>query len=192
MSEEKGQKELFEFKEPKRSFSKLAGMLPKADFEGRMVITLTLERVIFISIGIIMLMVLIYAFGIEKGKAISNKLPQNKIAQTLPGKTTPSQIKPVAPAQRNVPTQGVTAKVKEAQQFQGLSKPYTIVVAALSKKEGAIKEIGRLKKAGFDAIMVESDPYFLACVGAYPDRDSAKLTLSKLKGTYRDAYVRLR
>ena len=55
MDEEKYQKELFEFdRKPRRFFSKLSDLFPKADFERNVVLTLTLDRAVFISIGIIM------------------------------------------------------------------------------------------------------------------------------------------
>ena len=57
MEEEEYQKELFEFEQPKKSFSRFADMLPKADFEGRVAITVSLEKIVFVSIGIVMVMV---------------------------------------------------------------------------------------------------------------------------------------
>ena len=40
MEEEKNQKNLFEFEEPKKPFSKFTNMLPKRDFEGKIALSL--------------------------------------------------------------------------------------------------------------------------------------------------------
>ncbi|MDD5428839.1 MAG: hypothetical protein PHI58_06385 [Candidatus Omnitrophica bacterium] len=68
MDEEKFQKELFEFEKPKRFLPRLSDFFPKADFERNVILTLTLDRAVIITIGIIMTMVVIYALGVESGK----------------------------------------------------------------------------------------------------------------------------
>ena len=99
MDDEKYQKELFQFEKPKRLFPRLAKILPKADFEGRVLITFTLERIVFISIGILMIMVLTYALGVERGRrfsgaavSIPNKPLEQKMAGCVIGSDYPAPI----------------------------------------------------------------------------------------------------
>lgn len=170
MEEEKYQKELFEFEKPKRSFPGLRKIFPRPDFEGRISITFGLERLIFISIGIIMLLVIVFALGVERGKAASGALPRPQ----------PAQVK--------------TEKVAAPAVPQDFSKPYTIVAAAFRRKDTAIQELNKLKREGFDATVVQSDSYFQVRIGAYPDKDSvlSKKALARIRQFYKDAYFKLR
>ena len=67
MGEERYQRELFEFEDQKKGPSKfrLTGILPKSNFA----VILTIEKIIFICIALVMAMVVIYALGVETGKA---------------------------------------------------------------------------------------------------------------------------
>ncbi len=187
MEDEKYQKELFEFEKPKRRFRGLARMFPKADLEGRMVITLTLERTVFISIGIIMAMVAIYAFGVERGKALKEEKGAvfTQAAPVAASQTKSRAITPVA-------VKPIPAAVKPITEKK--AGPYTILALTLTRKETALAEVNRLRQGGFDAFMAESNSYYLVCIGAYPNKDSAesKKALSKIRQLYRDAYFKLR
>ena len=214
MDEEKYQKELFEFEKPKRLFPKLSDFFPKADFERNVIFTLTLDRVVFIAIGIIMVMVAVYALGVETGKfraiqitqatAVAPDTTQNAPAQAV--KVVPIQgVKQAQPGGRpaisaapNTKVQARAVPVIKAQPAAAAAsiaaKPYTIVAAAFSRKDTAAQEVNKLKGQGFGASLVQSDPYFLACVGAYADKASAvsQDDLKKVKRLYKDAYFKMR
>lgn len=175
MEEEKYQKELFEFEKPKRQLPRFGRIFPRSNFA----VTLGMEKLILISIGIIICMVIIYALGIERGK----RLGQTPVVQSRVIGRAPA---PLVPQEKAAP---IPAK---APLIQETAKPYTIVAAAFATKDKAQEEAGRLKKGSFDSFVAESAPYFLACVGAYPDKESAKPTLSKVRKTYKDAYLKLR
>ncbi len=219
MDEEKYQKELFEFEKPKRFFPKLSDFFPKADFERNVVFTLTLDKVVFIAIGIIMVMVAVYALGVETGKFRAIQITQAPtVAVPVTIQTTPAQAVKVAPIQgvskvqpgrpvisaaQNVKVQTRAVPVVKMQPAVTIpataaasiaAKPYVIVAAAFSRKDTAAQEVNKLKRQGFDAILVQSDPYFLACVGAYADKVSAvsQGDLKKVKRLYKDAYFKLR
>ena len=172
MEEEKYQKELFEFEKPKRSFPRLGNIFPKPDFDGRILITFGLERLIFMSIGIIMLTVIVFALGVERGKVIARPLPRPR-AIPIQGKV---MIKPTPAA------------------VQDFSRPYTIVAAAFRRKDIAVQELNKLKRRGLDATLVQSDSYFQVRVGAYPDKDSvgSQKALAVIRQFYKDAYFKLK
>lgn len=172
MEEEKYQKELFEFEKPKRPFPRLGNIFPKPDFEGRISITFGLERLIFISIGIIMLMVIVFALGVERGKVAARTLPR-------------------PPA---IPIHGKLMAKPAPEAVQDFSKPYTIVAAAFRRKDTAMQEFNKLKREGFDVTLVQSDSYFQIRVGTYPDKDSAgsKKALARIRQFYKEAYFKLR
>jgi len=173
MEEEKYQKELFEFEEPKKPFSKFTNMLPKRDFEGRIALSLTFEKIVFIFIGTVMVMVLVFALGVENGKFRGDRAKIIKAAKVVP----------VAP------------KARPLQYNSGAAvKPYTIVAATFSKKETAQAAAAFLTKEGSSASVVFSDPYYRVCVGSYTDMYGTQIQrdLAKVKRIYKDALVRAR
>jgi len=183
------QKELFEFKDPKKPFVKLGRILPKSGF----VVALTPEKAVFSAIGLIMFMVIVYALGVERGKAISIesvvvpapksvKPPQPQIPFPRE-KTAAAAARPVTPA--------LSAKTRVESMPKAavnITRPYTIVVATFSRKEWASKETERLKREGLNAFVTQRDPYFVICIGSYATKEAAQDTMKRLKKTYRDAY----
>jgi len=237
MQEERYQKELFiEFEKPKKPFSKI-NMLPGRDFT----VILTLEKLVFLVIGIIMLLVVIYALGVERGRTImrktngliSNRQSEKTAATHTQGAAPQTAASAGAPktlngqknmtvniqknqngpgsnfvvpvAQSSSTVLAITTKPKvitreevanipseSSTPIRDAPMPYTIVAAAFSKKEWALKEVENLKKSGLDAFVAQSDPYFLACVGAFSNKDGAKATLNRVKKIYKDAYLKLK
>ncbi|MDD5436965.1 MAG: SPOR domain-containing protein [Candidatus Omnitrophica bacterium] len=207
MEDEKFQKELFEFEKPKRFFPRLSDFFPKADFERNVVLTLTLDRAVFIAIGIIMVMVAVYALGVEKGKTGADEgtqaqaIVESQMPPSLPAPAivTAKNVQPlpvvraavpVAPARNAAPAIQVKSIAPAAQP----AKPYTVVAATFAQKGLAVQEMDKLRKKGFDAFLMQSDRYSIVCIGAYPDRAGALVQkdLKKVKRLYKDAYVRLR
>ena len=220
MEEEKYQKELFEFEKPKRFFPRLSDFFPKADFERNVILTLTLDRAVFIAIGLIMIMVVTYALGVEAGKsraieaAQANTIAPNTavpvVVQTAAvavpqGKTqiqpgTVIRPQPVArtpvPSIKAQPLAKIQppARVQQPAPIKAAAKPYTIVVATLTRKDTALREAGKLKLQGFDAAVVPNDRYFQVWVGSYADKtgSQSQKDLKKIKKLYKDAYLKLK
>ena len=181
MEENKYQKELFEFEKQKKPFPRFGRIFLKGDFG----LTFSMEHLVFISIGLIMLMVIIYALGVERGKSLRPQaIIQNRVVSQAPVEPKPIQQEHVVPTPVHA-----SAKTKPAQETD---KPYTIVAVTFVRKDTALAEVNRLKKEGFESFIAESDSYFLVCVGAYTDKEGAKPTLSKVKKLYKDAYLKLR
>lgn len=181
------QKEFFEFEKPKKS----APVFGKIFARSNVAITLTLERVVFISIGFIMLMVIIYALGIEKGKRLSKTTTAQTTVPIIQPRISSPIIKPI---EVKPPSETKIDLVPMKSQTVQETKPYTIVAVTLTKKDGASLEVNRLKKQGYDAFVLQSDSYFLVCIGSYPDNTSAqsKKALSRIRQTYKDAYFKFR
>lgn len=203
MDEEKYQKELFEFEKPKRLFPRLSNLLPKADFEGRIVITLTLEKVIFIAIGIIMLMVVVYAVGIERGRTVNKDITIRTIGQPVAAKEAQSQtmskapqflsVEPIAATNKSVPKKAMASSVKAvAAPMVDATKPYTIVGVTLTSKDTATAEMNKFRQEGLEAYMVRTGQYYQVCVGSYANKENAQKTLVRIRQTFKDAYIRSR
>ncbi|MDD3905082.1 MAG: SPOR domain-containing protein [Candidatus Omnitrophica bacterium] len=206
MDEEKYQKELFEFEKPKRFFPRLSNLFPKADFERNVILTLTLDRAVFIAIGIIMAMVVVYAMGVEKGKQLPVEAVQQavgaimvpaKSAPTVPSATMPAKLAPV-PAVKALPAARILQAVK-AQPAARIpapvkTTPYTIVAVTLARKDTALREAEKLKGQGYNVYIVRSGAYFQVCVGAYADKTTAQSQkdLTNIRRLYKDAYLKSR
>src|SRR3989338_2025093 len=88
MEDSRFQKELFEFSPPKkRRFSGFGRLFKSND----LVVRLSAERMVFILIASLMLMVVIYALGVERGKA--PKKPMPRVLPTRPiAKAAPKDV----------------------------------------------------------------------------------------------------
>lgn len=213
MENDKLQKELFEFEAPKKVLRPIFGQFfQKTDFG----VTLTVEKLVFISIGIIMLMVVFFAIGVEKGKSLPTRnaaplvpaqtvtiqVPTKAVAALVPQVRAVTTVKNTAPKDRNaVPlaqkktltaTTNAAVEAQNTQVPQSRGKPYTIVAAAFLRQDFASKEAAILERNSLDAFVYYSEPYYLACVGSFANKDSAQKVLSKVRQMHRDAYVRLR
>lgn len=192
MEEERLQKELFPFEPPKKRFSGFAGIFRKAGIDGSVfAVTLKIDKLVFISIAVIMMMVVVYALGVERGRSVMPKLTPEPAQQAAMVKTAPVKAVPVKadletrlqPAAETVPA------VKET-----VVKPYTIAVASLSKKETALTEAARMKASGFNSFVIYSQPYYVVCVGAFADKTStaSQKEFARVKRFSKDAYFKQR
>jgi hypothetical protein len=199
--EERYQKELFgEFEKPKRPFSKTDNIVPKTKFS----LALSLEKTVIVVIAIVMAMVAVYALGIERGKVVKRESARPQALKPVKAPVAPAQSAAISvPAPQTAAPKAAIAAPAQAQyqapvagqpavQAAAQAKPYTVVVLTFTRKDWAEKEIERMKKSGHDAGIYQSSNYFLVCVGAYPNKEAAKEALSKLKNTYKDAYLRSR
>ena len=195
MENEKIQKELFEFEAPKKiSRPRFGSFLQKSDFG----IKLTAEKLVFISIGIIMLMVVFFALGVEKGKSLAaleivpSVAPIQEATVKVQSKAVAAPITQVKAVQTVTNITPKDKNTQPAQVQQPKDKSYTIVAAAFSHQDTASREVAILKKGSLDAFVYYSEPYYLACVGSFANKDSAQKVLSRVRQMHRDAYVRLR
>jgi len=166
MEEGREQKELFEFEKPRRIFPGLGRVFSSGGLDKKLALTLTPEKVVFISIGIIMAMVVIYALGVEAGRSSRKNTVYNSANQ--------------APAARPVPL-----NITQAHNF-------TIVAVTMRTRNAALREMEWLKKEGVASSVVQWGSYFQVRVGPYQSKDSQDLKrdLNKLKKRYKDAFIK--
>ena len=176
MQNENSQKELFEFEAPKKAGRRRFGsLLQRTDF----CLVLTAEKLVFVFIGIIMLAVLFFALGVERGKSL--------VVKSEP------QAAPVQASTTQIPAKAANPPISQEKTVEpAKGKPYTIVAAAYSRQDFASKEVVGLKASGLDAFVLKSEPYYLACVGSYATKGDAQKALSKARQAHRDAYIRLK
>jgi len=67
---------------------------------------------------------------------------------------------------------------------------YTIQVATYKNIEYAQREAEKLKKRGFQTMIINKGNYIILCVGSFLDKKEANVVLVKLKKNYEDCFIR--
>lgn len=202
MPENRPQKEFFEFEKPKKSFFRLPRIFRRADLDSNLTVSLGLEKILFISIALVMVAVIIYALGVERGKAISRKSdiyaqPVAPAKLLLPVRPTEIQIPhPLTAAKPPVSVRSAADEAVAdiaATNLGGGTISYAIVTATFRSKEAAARLGTQLRKEGFDTHTVESGQYFQVCVGSFRDKNGAEAQkqLRRIRQKYKDAYIRM-
>lgn len=124
---------------------------------------LSTEKIVFLSMGIILSAVITFSLGVERGKRLVLK---ERVAAILPA------AQPVG-------------KTKT-------SATYTIMAASCLKEDDAQKDAVKLKKAGFPVYITQSGKFFVIKVGDFNDKEQADAVLSALKKNhgYTDIYIK--
>lgn len=173
------QRELFEeFEAPKKKRLPSASILPKNYLR----FNVSYEQLIFIAIAVIMLMVLVFSLGVEKGRHVVESGPVKE-------RTVIKVETPVVAAAISEPAK---APVKAEKPYKEIKKLYTVQVIAYRSKKLAQKELVKLTKKGYKPFIIVGGGYYQICVGEYEESKEAKEELAKLKKTYKDSFVRKR
>ncbi|NQT07091.1 MAG: SPOR domain-containing protein [Candidatus Omnitrophica bacterium] len=179
------QQELFgEFKHPaKRRRRQANTILPK----NYVLFNITYEQIIFTSIAVIMLMVLLFSLGVERGKRLDAVVLQQQ-------DTFPQAVEIVAAKEPAVEEAVEVVEKKEVlpKAPNGVPALYTVQVIAYRSKKLAQKELVRLSKKGFTPFIIVGGGYYQICIGEYKDKETAKKDFGELKKTYRDSFIRKR
>ncbi len=177
------QKELFEdLSMPKKKKKKQPGILPK----NFVLFNVTYDQMIFITIAVIMLMVLVFSLGVERGKGLVSSTQTKKEEKTMIAKEErPSETK-------NLPIELPKTFEVEAEKRATDSASFTIQIVAYRSKKLAQQELIRLSKKGYDPFIIVGGGYYQICVGKYRKKGEARKDLAGLKKTYKDSFIRKR
>jgi hypothetical protein len=168
-------------------------------------VTLRIDHLMIAGILALVLYVLIFSFGVEKGKRYATAkiraeqarqeaqrellaAPENSpsISQTTgsAGSTPPAVL----------PVTAVTIEPPKAVAGEAaLNGQYTIQVITFTNEQRAEQEVGRLKKSGYRAFIIPRGKYFQVCADAFQTVSEAKQKMSQLKQqgfAPSDAYIR--
>lgn len=181
-----------------------------SSFFGQYQFTIGLDRIILISIGCVVLFVLTYSFGYEKGHRIAEERTQELTAHIETLTKSTEEVKTVSDTSLNQPglvtdghseVSGTIAEVSPLapEEIQAASTPlipslgkYTIQVATANTKERAEKEVLKLSTIGHKSFFVRRGKFYEVCIGAFDTVANAKPILNdfKSKSSYSDAFVR--
>jgi len=197
---------------------KLKSSRPLRDYVSKR-ITLSYESLVFIAIGVIILALVGFILGVERGKSLQNAglkelMVRDKpirrtevVNPTLKFPETPTVLTELDKGKKEGPEKEHNAEepapaVQPAPKRFVRSFPelpleetelYTIQLITYSRKESARKELKKLEKSGCNNLsIVEENGYYKVCAGGYVTQKEAKKNLRRFRMLYRDCFTRLK
>ena len=191
---------------------------PKPHFLEGMRFSLRLDQALVAAIALLVVFVLVFSFGVEKGKRFalaelkSERAKREKIIQEFRAKLfetgvanpvvlrmqedeAPGKIEIAAPASK-IQAGSVAAVESGPGALDGKKYPagkYTVQLITFTSQKMAEKEIGNLVQKGHQPFVIPSGRYLQVCANGFDSRESAEEFLRELKARNlapRDAYVR--
>lgn len=183
----------------------------------RSIIHLPLDTFIMLSIVVVLLLILTFSLGVEKGKKfyllahkeektlktveMESRLPvidvQNSTDSTLKTNITTLKIeKPMMVKTNGMIVQGKTLRIKDTPVKIISTKPseirekYVIQLVSYRKREKALEESKRLKASGYPILLLDKGEYVVIFVGAFVDKNEAQNKFTALKKQYKDCFIR--
>jgi cell division protein FtsN len=139
------------------------------------------EKTILAIIGMVILSIISFSLGVEKGKRLSSlkNISRFDTASTVP--ESPAKIIVLAAPKKEEAI--VVPQVMEG-------KNYVIQLASYKTRTLAQKEAESLKKKGLSPLVLSKGGYTVLYVGNFANREKALSLLDELKKRFRDCYVR--
>ena len=163
-------------------------------------LTLSVENIIVVCIVLMMAFILLFSFGVERGRRIASasqgpvKANEGEIAkpfvreatETIEVKIDPKELvseNEEAVEDREIIQVPIEKQLTEEQLF-------TVQVASFKTKSHAQKEAESLGKMGTETFVLPKGSYTIVCVGKFAERAKADKFSRTLKSKYRDLLVR--
>ncbi len=181
MKDQEVQKELFkEFGDEGKRARSPHGHLMRA-----MSVAISLDRLVFIGIGSLMALVLIYALGVERGKAAARAEVKKAVLTKVHAKAQPAK-----PRVRGSDAGVEEPRAKKAPVLSQEGMPYTVLAATFRQRVLASQEAVKLKDEGYNAFLVEAGDYLELCVGRFAALEDAARLQKNLSTRYKKCYIK--
>ncbi len=148
------------------------------------------EDLIFSVLGLILLLLGGFCFGVERGKQLE---VHPVVAAPQPNVVPPPVMAIPAPSVKVVvvPTQSVVSRAAaKANSKSGAGGAYAIQLASYVDAQSARIESDRLRRRGLDPRVVKQGKYFELRLAGYRSRAEAMVLLSQLKKVYHDGFIK--
>ncbi|MFA5087455.1 MAG: SPOR domain-containing protein [Candidatus Omnitrophota bacterium] len=167
-------------------------------------LSLSLDKVLLMIVATLMLMVLSFSLGIERGKRavparmrsaeIDEKAVATSEAINIPVKETVEEGQPASVETFHNDPVIMKASIQPPENLKSVTESlggmYTVQVASFKKEESAQGEAKRLKKRGYEIFVLWKGNHSVVCVGKFSNKEKAKVFSGKLKKEYKDCLVR--
>jgi hypothetical protein len=162
---------------------------------------LSYEGAIFSLIVFLMLCVIMFSIGMERGKNSRSYVreeikkdvkpvsirPQMKNVQ--PNTVSVNKLKSSPAVAYNIPRASTVTQVRTPQE-EAVKGNYTIQVLTYRDKSTAEKQVQKLTQNGHRPFVIFSRGFHQICIGRYTNRESAKIDLANLRRNYKDCFIR--
>ncbi|MBI4355067.1 MAG: SPOR domain-containing protein [Candidatus Omnitrophica bacterium] len=162
---------------------------------GRVTIPVPLEQGILGTIILLLVMVVTYALGVERGRGVrrgeeaSNTEPAKPVmalaTPPIPVQAAPVAI-PVKAANRATPA----ARPVLASAASAAAAPFTIQLATFSTPALAQRDLKKLERQGYHPFLMTSGKYVVLCVDHFATKAAASKRLAEFRKGYHDCFVR--
>jgi len=172
-------------------------------------LTLSFENIIVLCIISIMLLVLSFSFGVERGKTSydfamdSNRsvIPEEEkfteerritVVQGIENTSIEKEVvSSAAETPQEIPRDEPMQEIESSGEEEILEeKIFTVQVASFKLRKSARIEADKLKERGYDIFVLEKGKYSIVCVGKFFQKEEAVEFSGKLKNRYNDCLVR--
>jgi hypothetical protein len=133
------------------------------------------EKIILVIIGTVIIGIVSFSLGVEKGKNIVFIPAKKPISDTVIKENSDTKDKDAMDLKK----QDIPRK-----------QDYIIQLASYKTRSFAQKEAEALKKKGFLPILFSKKGYTVLCIGNFANKEKAQSLLSELKKRYKDCYIR--
>jgi cell division septation protein DedD len=175
-----------------------------ADYPRKINLSVSREKLIFSGIFVILLFIISFSLGIERGKKIAfRQVSEGSIQQsanTARVADTQNQSQQGIAAEDNqslAQQKGVeieptikAGKTAEAKREEDLREFYTLQAAAYSNLSRAQKEAKKVQDEGYKTTIDSSGKYHILLIGKYKSKSEAVAIKKKLAKRYTGCYVR--
>lgn len=173
-------------------------------------IVLPLDTFILLGIIIILLFILIFSLGIERGKKIPLNLSLSEkkieIFNTTENGTENIIEKNLTPENYR-DEQKITSDIKKTQQLVDIEKKdtegtetnknnngslsnFVIQIASYTNEKIAYEELRKIEKNGFPVFLSKINKYWVIFVGKFKDKREAEKSKKILEKKYKDCFIR--
>ncbi len=168
-------------------------------FGKKMILRFSYENVVLLFIVFIMLAVLFFSLGVERGKRMAKQgsgWPRKPSANIVPQNADEEKRfdcieQPIAETYQDTLKETVEETERHIQNISVQTvKPYTIQVISFKKEANVEREMERLKKDGYEVFTIPAREWFQICVGRYANKKDSEKDLNALKKRYPTCYVR--
>lgn len=196
------QTELFDLPSP-RTLSE-DSPVPKSSFLEKTFITLRLDQTIGLALVLLVIYVLTFSWGVEKGKrpsresqavrVVSAVEPSPEVAPAVVASVVKTPV--VAVSDESVPREVPITVAELPKPVAKVIKPegkFTIQHVTYITRSAADREIQKLAQRGYSSFVIPSGKHLQVCIAAFPSRQEASQILKQLRAqglVSGDAYVR--
>ena len=154
-------------------------------FRDKVVVKLSAESLVFLGIGVLLILVIAFSLGVEKGRCIVIAKAQKPLEVVTATKAVP--LKQEAASKAVIPQK--TQQTSAIPQKTEADKSFAIQAITYVKLELAQKEVDALKSGGYQSYVIKSGKYYIVYIGNFSEEE-AKVKLRELKQSYKDSFVK--